>query len=195
MHTSPVLIVLDGAGAGDDAVARAAVAAAALAVIRGVRERTVLVDLHGGAGELLHRIGRGGLSVHDWLNAPAPPPDALRRIEVRAGPNVSILRAGKAPSDAAQEAPGVALLLALYANDERAVVVNAGPAASREWVGPLAVAARTGRVQAIRAEALVADPVAVRADLGRVRPGRRLPRRLRRIARSHRLARVDWAAR
>lgn len=81
------------------------------------------------------------LGVLDWLDAPDPPPDALGRLEVSAGPCLSVLSTGRlvgrghpdgaGPADDGRRAERLDVLGRLLRSEHRAVVVDVGSASHR----------------------------------------------------------------
>ena len=82
-----------------------------------------------------------GLGLVDWLAAPSPPPDALARLEVPAGPGLSLLPTGRLVGDGHPDGPGESgdgrraerldVLGRVLAAERRAVVVDVGAASHR----------------------------------------------------------------
>jgi Flp pilus assembly CpaE family ATPase len=92
----------------------------------------LLVDLAGDLPAVLAVETPGG-GVGDWLSAAEElPADALRRLEVRVGPNLALLAPGALPVTGPGTVglpPGrVELLVGLLAASDRAVVVDLGTA-------------------------------------------------------------------
>lgn len=105
------------------------VVAATLAVLLSRRLPDVLVV--DGGGDLPTSLGLpepAGPALADWLAADDAPDDALRRLEVPAGPHLALVAQGSAggPAPAAAGAGGADRLLRALA-DRRTVVVDAGP--------------------------------------------------------------------
>ena len=83
----------------------------------------------------------GQLGVLDWLDATDPPPDALARLEVSAGPNLAVLPTGRlvgrghpdgaGPAGDGRRAERLEVLSRLLRSEQRAVVVDIGAASHR----------------------------------------------------------------
>ncbi|MGI9611557.1 MAG: hypothetical protein ACR2QO_01520 [Acidimicrobiales bacterium] len=88
-----------------------------------------------------HGVAEASVGLVDWLAAPSPPPDALARLEVPAGPGLSLLPTGRLVGDGHPDGPGdpgdgrraerLDVLGRLLAADRRAVVVDVGAASHR----------------------------------------------------------------
>ncbi|MDH3679158.1 MAG: ParA family protein [Acidimicrobiia bacterium] len=119
------------------------VTSAALGLIAAERRSTLLVDLGGdlptilGVDGSIDGAGRGAAAgVLDWLATERPPADALGRLEVAAGPRLTVLPLGTRPGNESADAhPPAAdrldLLAAVLAGEQRVVVVDVGNAAER----------------------------------------------------------------
>ncbi len=137
----------------------ASVVSAALAVLAAKTRPTLLVDLGRdqlallGIAEPEEHVGAGGhgdrgdgedsgrLGVLDWVDAPCPPPDALARLEIEAGPGLSVLPTGDLVGRGHPDGPGAAddgrraerldILSRLLRSEQRAVIVDVGAAGHR----------------------------------------------------------------
>lgn len=172
-----LIVVGAGGGVGCSCVA------AALALYGARRAPTLLVDLAGDAGLLFGR-SEPETGLRQWLAAPAPPPDAIRRIEVGLGDRLSLLAAGPGP-ESRVSAPLAApqerweVLAGLLAADERLVVIDGGlldrlPAPIGGRAGPLLVVTRLCHLglhrarRSLTAHPGVVDGLVVIAEPGRV---------------------------
>jgi cellulose biosynthesis protein BcsQ len=120
------------------------VVSAGVALLLARRQPSLLVDLAGDLPAVLGVEPPAGPGIAQWLDAAHPPPDAISRIEVDAGPRLSLLPVGAGTAattgaaigadrghdalDRAAErrADRLSLLARLLATDGRAVVVDAG---------------------------------------------------------------------
>jgi hypothetical protein len=122
----PVLVACWSAKGGSGTTVVAAALAAVLA--RSSPTGSVLVDLAGDVPAVLGMPDPDGPGVAEWLAAgTAVPPDALHRLEVRAGEGLAVVPTGGVVPDA----PGRGeVLAALLAADARPCVADCGSAPS-----------------------------------------------------------------
>lgn len=125
------------------------VISAALAILSSRSRPTLLVDLGqdqlsllGVAPSSLPADDPGvALGVHDWLAAPAPPPEALARLEISVGRDLAVLPTGQVLGAGHPDGPGgrgdgrraerLDVLARLLCTEQRAVVVDVGTAVHR----------------------------------------------------------------
>ena len=108
---------------------------AGAAVVVAERQPTLLVDLGGDIPAVLGTEADGP-GLLDWLAAPAPPPDALPRLEVEVSPNLAILPLGRANGQTQRALDGspegqrwaepAETLARMIALDHRTVLVDVG---------------------------------------------------------------------
>ena len=101
--------------------------ATAVSLLMAKKVPTLLVDLGDDAPTMLG-VDTPAVGLFDWLHATTPPPDALSRMEIVIGPQLSLLPAGRSSALGGEEVVSepARLLGALLHDDGRLIVVDVG---------------------------------------------------------------------